>query len=107
MKLLSSIIGISHFLEKANALTDDEVSAFGCRKGIYYQYEKVSSNGGTAINQRASGKFIFLVFQNLSLISGDNNWDGCHYNHQLPCYKNEQKCEVSMSPLGQDVYFFL
>ena len=62
MKLLSSIIGVSHFFENANALTDDEVSAFGCREGIYYQYEKVSSNGGTAINQRASGKFIFLVF---------------------------------------------
>ena len=87
MKLLSSIIGALHFFENVNALTDDEISAFGCREGIYYQYEKVASNGGIAINQRASG---------------ENNWDGCHYNHQLPCYKNEQKCEVSMTPLVQD-----
>ena len=62
MKLLSSIISASHFFENVNALTDDEISAFGCREGIYYQYEKVASNGGIAINQRASGKFLFLVF---------------------------------------------
>ena len=35
-------------------------------------------------------------------ISDENNWDGCHYNHQLPCYKNEQKCEVTMTLLGGD-----
>lgn len=102
MKLLSSIIGALHFSENVNALTDDEISAFGCREGIYYQYEKVASNGGTAINQRASGKFSFLVVAIISIFSDENNWDGCHYNHQLPCYKNEQKCEVSMTPLGQD-----
>ena len=60
MKLLSSIISASHFFENAYALTDVEVSAFGCREGVYYQYEKVASNGGTAINQRASGMFLFL-----------------------------------------------
>ena len=62
MKLLSSIISASHFFENVNALTDDEISAFGCREGIYYQYEKVASNGGIAINQRASGKVLFLAF---------------------------------------------
>ena len=60
MKLLSSIISASHFFENAYALTDFEVSAFGCREGDYYQYEKVASNGGIAINQRASGRFLFL-----------------------------------------------
>ena len=60
MKLLSSIISASHFFENAYALTDVEVSAFGCREGVYYQYEKVASNGGIAINQRASGMFLFL-----------------------------------------------
>ena len=62
MKLLSSIISVSRFFENAYALTDFEVSAFGCREGVYYQYEKVASNGGIAINQGASGKFLFLVF---------------------------------------------
>ena len=62
MKLLSSIISASHFFENAYALTDFEVSAFGCREGVYYQYEKVASNGGIAINQRASGMFFILGF---------------------------------------------
>ena len=61
MKLLSSLIGVSQFFENAYALTDDEISAFSCREGIYFQYEKVASNGGTAINQRANSKFTFYL----------------------------------------------
>ena len=61
MKLLSSLIGVSLFFDNAYALTDDEISAFSCREGIYFQYEKVASNGGTAINQRATSKFTFCL----------------------------------------------
>ena len=63
MKLLSSTIAAWHLIENVDALTDAEISAFGCRKGNYYQYEKVVSNGGIAINQRASSKFLERIFQ--------------------------------------------
>ena len=33
-------------------------------------------------------------------ISGENNWDGCHTDHALPCYKNEMACSVSLTALG-------
>ena len=57
MKLLSSTIAAWHLIEDVDALTDAEISAFGCREGNYYQYEKVDSNGGLATYQRASSKF--------------------------------------------------
>ena len=30
----------------------------------------------------------------------NNNWDGCHYNQQLPCYKNEFECEVALTSVS-------
>ena len=51
MKLLGSLV------VSALALTDDEMAAFQCRDASYAQYDKVDSNGGTAISQYASGKY--------------------------------------------------
>lgn len=81
MKLLSALV------VGALGLTEDERAAFKCRDQTYYQYEKVDTEGGTALNRKASAS---------------NNWDGCHYNHQLPCYKKELKCEVSTALATQN-----
>ena len=74
MKLLSAVV------VGAFGLTADERAAFKCRDQTYYQYDKVDSEGGTALNRVASD---------------NNNWDGCHYNHNLPCYKKALQCDVS------------
>ena len=51
MKLFGALLAC------ASALTDDEIAAFKCRSGTYAQYDRVSSNGGTEMNRRASSKF--------------------------------------------------
>ena len=33
-------------------------------------------------------------------VLAENNWDGCHSDHNLPCYKNELACSVSVTTLG-------
>ena len=50
MKLFGSLLAC------ASALTDDEIAAFKCRSGTYAQYDRVSTNGGTEMNRRASSK---------------------------------------------------
>ena len=81
MKLLSALVTGSL------ALTTQERNAFKCRDQTYYQYDKVDTEGGTALNRVASAS---------------NNWDGCHYNHRLPCYKKSLTCDVSTSLATQN-----
>ena len=50
MKLFGALLAC------ASALTDDEIAAFKCRSGTYAQYDRVSTNGGTEMNRRASSK---------------------------------------------------
>ena len=77
-------------------LLSDAVKEFTINMKKWPQTEELQSIREQIVS---SHNFRFPI---VSLIVGDNNWDGCHYNHQLPCYKNEQKCEVSMTPLGRD-----
>ena len=51
----------------ASALTNDEIAAFKCRSGSYAQYDRVSSNGGTEMNRRASSKFSSHVTSPVSI----------------------------------------
>ena len=41
-----------------------------------------------------------MIFGPNDYFQDNNNWDGCHYNQNLPCYKNEFECEVAMTSVS-------
>ena len=77
MKVLVSLLTFS------NALTNDEISKFGCRNGEYYQYSQ--GRGGSENN---------VAYQL-------NQFFGCHPDQARPCVKESMKCKTSLSNDGR------
>ena len=73
---------VSAFLSAASALTAEEVAAFGCKSGTFYQFHKVEVEGATQMSNTASAS---------------NNWNGCHQKQNGNCWRTELSCSMSMN----------
>lgn len=63
-------------------LTDDERAAFACREQTYSQFTKSDLSGGSEYNVEASSS---------------NDFYGCHPQQDLPCYKTDFACSITLS----------
>jgi len=76
MKLLAGLVATTC------ALTDEETAKFLCRDQDNFIFEPHSTYSSDAVNEYASAA---------------NNWNGCHYDMSLPCYRKQIDCSITVT----------
>ena len=94
----------------SNALTDYELSKFGCRSGKVYQFHAGSTAGGEKIGNwhQIPWDLLFFTYILDYPATKENNFIGCHpvghktsgRSDDVSCFKTEFQCDVAASREG-------